>query len=261
MKHLLVWSPVTLPGDTVYYWVEYQGEYERLYKSDSWLPSTWCSPTEDPKCDVTGDITAVVSYSLRVRAASGLRTSAWSALKFSQHSTLLTPPRIRVLRNGSHLFIQLEDLGLKFQFLVVYWRKEPGAEEHKTMVTYMGHPVHLQAMKPGAKYCAKARTVVQSIDRQSPFSQAQCVEAQETLPLGLALFAFVATMLLLVALPFSMWKMGQLLCYSCCPVVVLPETLKLTKPSQKLEAWKREEKVDACSLTVLPPEEVFGAWM
>lgn len=48
---------------------------------------------------------------------------------------------------------------------------------------------------------------------------------EEALPLALALFAFLGFMLILVIVPFSIWKMGQLLQYSCCPVVVLPDTL------------------------------------
>lgn len=47
----------------------------------------------------------------------------------------------------------------------------------------------------------------------------------ESLPLALALFAFVGFMLVLVVVPFSVWKMGRLLRRSCCPVVVLPDTL------------------------------------
>lgn len=48
---------------------------------------------------------------------------------------------------------------------------------------------------------------------------------EETLPLALALFAFVGFMLILVVVPLFIWKMGRLLRYSCCPVVVLPDTL------------------------------------
>lgn len=47
----------------------------------------------------------------------------------------------------------------------------------------------------------------------------------ETLPLALALFGFVGFMLILVVVPLSIWKMGRLLRHSCCPVVVLPDTL------------------------------------
>lgn len=47
----------------------------------------------------------------------------------------------------------------------------------------------------------------------------------ETLPLVLALFAFVGFMLILVVVPLFIWKMGRLLRSSCCPVVVLPDTL------------------------------------
>ncbi|XP_012306576.2 interleukin-20 receptor subunit beta isoform X4 [Aotus nancymaae] len=81
MKHLLMWSPVIVPGETVYYSVEYQGEYESLYMSHIWIPSSWCSLTEGPECDVTDDITATVPYNLRVRATLGSQTSTWSILK------------------------------------------------------------------------------------------------------------------------------------------------------------------------------------
>lgn len=47
----------------------------------------------------------------------------------------------------------------------------------------------------------------------------------ETLPLVLALFAFVGFTLMLVVVSLSIWKMGRLLRYSCCPAVGLPDTL------------------------------------
>ncbi|XP_077877776.1 interleukin-20 receptor subunit beta-like isoform X1 [Ictidomys tridecemlineatus] len=81
-------------------------------------------------------------------------------------------------------------------------------------------------MDPGATYCVKAQSLVKVIGRHSAFNQAECVEVQEeALPLALALFAFLGFMLILMVVPFSIWKMGQLLQYSCCPVVVLPDTL------------------------------------
>ncbi|XP_077891892.1 inactive N-acetylated-alpha-linked acidic dipeptidase-like protein 2 isoform X1 [Ictidomys tridecemlineatus] len=81
-------------------------------------------------------------------------------------------------------------------------------------------------MDPGATYCVKAQSLVKVIGRHSAFNQAECVEVQEeALPLALALFAFLGFMLILVIVLFSIWKMGQLLQYSCCPVVVLPDTL------------------------------------
>ncbi|XP_055269227.1 interleukin-20 receptor subunit beta isoform X5 [Moschus berezovskii] len=88
MKHVLTWSPVIVPEEIIHYSVEYQGEYESLYMSHIWIPSSWCSPTQRPECDITEDITATVSYSLRVRATLGSLTSAWSTLKhrFNQNS-------------------------------------------------------------------------------------------------------------------------------------------------------------------------------
>ncbi|XP_077892282.1 interleukin-20 receptor subunit beta-like [Ictidomys tridecemlineatus] len=295
MKHLLTWSPVILPGETVHYSVEYQGEYESLYISWIWIPTSWCTVIEEPKCDVTDDITATVPYKLRVRATLGSQTSAWSTLKhpFNRNSTILTPPRMEVSKDGFHLVIELEDLGPQFEFLVAYWRREPGAKEQTKVVRSRGVPVHLETMDPGATYCVKAQSLVKVIGRHSAFNQAECVEVQskedlpvpwapaevtaplgacsgafdsdrfhrpgwisaksklrntlfsvttsqfwglagclplaavpeEALPLALALFAFLGFMLILVIVPFSIWKMGQLLQYSCCPVVVLPDTL------------------------------------
>ena len=49
--------------------------------------------------------------------------------------------------------------------------------------------------------------------------------AEETLPLVLALIAFAGFVLILVVVLLSIWKTGQLLRYSCCPAVVLPDTL------------------------------------
>uniref|UniRef100_A0A8C0WI50 Fibronectin type-III domain-containing protein n=2 Tax=Castor canadensis TaxID=51338 RepID=A0A8C0WI50_CASCN len=263
MKHLLTWSPVILPGETVYYFVEYQGEYESLYMSHIWIPSSWCSPTEGPECDVTDDITATVPYNLRVSATLGSQSSAWSTLKhpFNRNSTILTPPRMEVTKDGFHLVIEVEDLGPQFEFLVAYWRREPGAKEHIKEVRSGGSPVLLETMQPGVTYCVRAQTRVKAIRRYSAFSQVECVEVQgESLPLALALFAFVGFMLILVVVPFSIWKMGQLLRYSCCPMVVLPDTLKITSSSQKLIICRREE-VDACSMVVLSSEELFRTWI
>ncbi|XP_039078629.1 interleukin-20 receptor subunit beta isoform X1 [Hyaena hyaena] len=130
MKHLLMWSPVFVPGELIHYFVEYQGEYESLYMSHIWIPSSWCSPTKSPECDITDDITATVPYSLRVRATQSSETSAWSTLKhpFNRNSTILNPPVMEVTKDGFHLVIKLEDLGPQFEFLVAYWRREPGAK-------------------------------------------------------------------------------------------------------------------------------------
>ncbi|XP_012580225.1 PREDICTED: interleukin-20 receptor subunit beta [Condylura cristata] len=259
MKHLFRWSPVIVPGEIIHYSVEYQGEYESLYTSHIWIPSSWCSPTEGPECDITDDITATVPYNLRVRASLGSQTSAWNPLSqpFNRNSTILTPPGMKVTKDGFQLVIELEDLGPQCEFLVAYWRREPGAKEHVKMVRSGGNPVHLETMEPGAAYCVKAQTIVKAIGRHSSFSQVECVKVQgEALPLALALFAFVGFMLMLVVLPLTVWKMGRLLRHSCCPVVVLPETLKITSLPQNFINCKKED-VEACATAVLSPEELF----
>ncbi|XP_014440881.1 interleukin-20 receptor subunit beta [Tupaia chinensis] len=262
MKHVLTWSPVVVPGETVRYSVEYQGEYERLYTS-VWIPTTWCSAALRPECDVTDDITATVPYNLRVRTTLGSQTSDWSTLKhpFNRNSTILTQPRMVVTKDGFHLVIELEDLGPQFEFRVAYWRREPGAKEHVKVVTHVGIPVHLETMEPGVVYCVKVQALVKAIGKHSPFSQAECVEVQEeALPLALAVSAFVGFVLILVVVPLSIWKMGRLFRYSCCPVVGLPDTLKITSSPQKLISCRRE-KVDACAMATLSSDELLKAWI
>ncbi|TKC36869.1 hypothetical protein EI555_007309 [Monodon monoceros] len=263
MKHVLTWSPVIVPEEIIHYSVEYQGEYESLYMSHIWIPSSWCSPTQGPECDITDDITATVPYSLRVRATLGSLTSAWSTLKhpFNRNSTILTPPGMEITKDGFHLVIKLEDLGPQFEFFVAYWKREPGAKEHVKMVRRGGIPVHLETMEPGAAHCVKVRTFVKAIGRHSAFSQTECVKVQgETLPLALALFSFVGFMLILVVVPLSIWKMGRLLQHSCCPVVMLPDTLKITSSPQKLISCRREE-VEACVAAGLSSEALLRAWI
>ncbi|XP_064133349.1 interleukin-20 receptor subunit beta isoform X1 [Loxodonta africana] len=180
MKHLLTWSPVIVPEETIHYSVEYQGEYESLYLSHLWIPSHWCSPTKSTECDITDDITATVWYNLRVRATLGSQTSAWSTLEhpFNRNSTILTPPKIEVTKDGFHMVILLEDLGPQFEFYVAYWKSEPGTKEHVKVVKSGGIPVHLETMEPAARYCVKAQTFVKTIERHSAFSQAECIEVQ-----------------------------------------------------------------------------------
>ncbi|XP_055485787.1 interleukin-20 receptor subunit beta [Psammomys obesus] len=263
MKHLLMWSPVSQPGETVFYSVEYQGEYESLYMSHIWIPSSQCSPTKGLECDVTDDVTATVPYNFRVRAMLASQTSAWSTLEhpFNRNSTVLTPPRMEVTEHGLHLVIELEDLGPQFEFLVAYWRSEPGATEHVKVVRSGDIPVYLETMEPGAMYCVKAQALVKAIGRRSAFSKTECVEMQGgPLPLALALFAFVGFMLILMVVLLSIWKMGQLLRYSCCPTVYLPSAVKITSPSQKLISCRKEE-VDTCAVTVLSSEHLLGVWI
>ncbi|XP_045143418.1 interleukin-20 receptor subunit beta isoform X2 [Echinops telfairi] len=263
MKHILTWSPVVVPGQTIYYSVQYQGEYESLYLSHMWIPSHWDSPIAKPECDVTDDITATVWYNFRVSATLGSQTSAWSILEhpFNRNSTVLTPPKTEVTKDGSHMVIELEDLGPHLEFNVVYWRSEPDAEERSKLIKNGGISVHLQTMEPGAKYCAKAQTLVKAIERRSAFSRVECVEVEgEALPLALALFAFVGFLLTLALVPLFIWKVGKVLRDSCCPTVVLPDTLKITNSPQKLISSRKEE-VEPCAMSVLSSEDLLRAWI
>uniref|UniRef100_F7GD26 Interleukin 20 receptor subunit beta n=1 Tax=Monodelphis domestica TaxID=13616 RepID=F7GD26_MONDO len=265
MKHILTWSPVIVPGKIVNYSVEYQGEYERYYTSSTWIPSSWCSSISTPECNVTDDITATVAYNFRVRATLGNQSSAWSTLKelFNRNSTILTSPRMKMSKDGYHLIVEFEDLGPYFEFNVTYWRKSPNSQVLYKIVREGGSLVHLETMEAGAEYCVKAQTIVEVIERSSAFNQVECVIAQDESPLlVLVLFASVAFVLFLVGVPLLVWKMSQLLRYSCCPVVVLPDTLKITDSPQKLISCKRED-VEPCDtiVRVMYPEELFRSWI
>uniref|UniRef100_A0A663N3Z1 Interleukin 20 receptor subunit beta n=1 Tax=Athene cunicularia TaxID=194338 RepID=A0A663N3Z1_ATHCN len=241
MKHFLTWSPVIIQGETVRYSVEFQGEYEREYANESWIPTCECSLITATVCNITEDISATVAYNLRVRANVGARRSEWGTLKgfFNRITTSLTPPLMKVIADGYHLLVELEDMGPAFQFFVLYWKK---GQESRVKVSSV---VHLDTMEAGPDYCVKAQTYIEAINRSSSFSQTQCVRAQGKTP-TLALVAFPEI------------KIFQ---YSCCPIAVLPDTLKVSEPPTQL-ILRGSEDAEQCDLMVrvIPSEEVLRLW-
>uniref|UniRef100_A0A663N207 Interleukin 20 receptor subunit beta n=1 Tax=Athene cunicularia TaxID=194338 RepID=A0A663N207_ATHCN len=230
MKHFLTWSPVIIQGETVRYSVEFQGEYEREYANESWIPTCECSLITATVCNITEDISATVAYNLRVRANVGARRSEWGTLKgfFNRITTSLTPPLMKVIADGYHLLVELEDMGPAFQFFVLYWKKgEPGAKgDPSKVVKEVSSVVHLDTMEAGPDYCVKAQTYIEAINRSSSFSQTQCVRAQGGTSMWLVtalISAGVAVAAL--TLPFLTWKTSKIFQYSCCPIAVLPDTL------------------------------------
>ncbi|XP_030434493.1 interleukin-20 receptor subunit beta [Gopherus evgoodei] len=267
MKHFLTWSPVTVPGETVRYSVEFQGEYERDYANETWIPISECSLIIVTQCNVTEDISATVAYNLRVRANLGSRGSEWSTLKvlFNRITTFLTPPMMEVSVDGYHLLVKLEDLGPAFQFHIFYWRKGQESWVHKKTVKEISSAVHLDTMEAGAEYCVKARTYVEAINRSSNFSQMQCVRGPDggrSIWMTTAMVSFVGFVVGVLALPFFAWKMSQIFQYSCCPVVVLPDTLKVTESPMKL-IHCMSEGTEYCDMAVhvIPPKEILRLWI
>ncbi|XP_061453556.1 interleukin-20 receptor subunit beta [Rhineura floridana] len=262
MKHFLVWSPVIVPGEAVKYSVEFQGEYERDYANDSWIPIGECTGISVTQCDITEDISATVPYNLRVRAALGSQASHWATLNgfFNRVTTSLIPPMVTVTADGYHLLVELEHLGRAFEFWIFYWRK---GQEHKIyhkVLKDSGTTVHLDTMEGGAEYCVKAQSYVEAINRSSNFSQVQCVRAEDGKTIlvtfaPLFFFVFVVTVL---ALPWVAWKTCWICQYSCFPNESLPDTLKLTESPARILNYRGEE-MEKCDefVQVLPPEELL----
>uniref|UniRef100_A0A8C2TWY9 Interleukin 20 receptor subunit beta n=1 Tax=Coturnix japonica TaxID=93934 RepID=A0A8C2TWY9_COTJA len=226
MKHFLMWSPVIGQGETVRYSVEFQGEYEREYANESWIPICECSLITVTVCNITEDISATVAYNLRVRADNGAQRSEWGTLKgfFIRNTTSLTPPLMKVIADGYHLLVELEDMGPAFQFLVFYWEK---SQESRKMVKEVSSAIHLATMEAAAEYCVKAQTYVETINRSSSFSQTQCVRAQGSGSMWLitVLMSCVGFAAAALTLPFLVWKTRKIFQYSCCPIAVLPDAL------------------------------------
>ncbi|KAG8143276.1 hypothetical protein E2320_000522 [Naja naja] len=140
MKHFLIWSPVAeiVPGEVVKYSVEFQGEYERDYANDSWIPIAECTDVSVTQCDITEDISATVPYNLRVRASMGTQASLWATLSgFFNRVT------------------KLEHLGPAFEFWIFYWKKGPESTVYRKVVRESTTTVHLETMEAGAEYYAK----------------------------------------------------------------------------------------------------------
>ncbi|XP_025963481.2 interleukin-20 receptor subunit beta isoform X3 [Dromaius novaehollandiae] len=266
MKHFLTWSPVTIQGETVRYSVEFQGEYEREYANESWIPICECSLITATVCNITEDISATVPYNLRVRADVGARRSEWGTLKgfFNRITTYLTPPLMKIIADGYHLLVELEDMGPAFQFCILYWKKGQESRMQQKMVKEISSTLHLDTMEAGTDYCVKAQTYVEAINRSSNFSQMQCVRAQgdRSMWLVTALISSASFAVAVLTLPFLAWKTSKIFQYSCCPFVVLPDTLKVSEPSRQLILCASEE-AEHCDLMVhvMPSEEVLRLWI
>uniref|UniRef100_A0A8D2KQY2 Interleukin 20 receptor subunit beta n=1 Tax=Varanus komodoensis TaxID=61221 RepID=A0A8D2KQY2_VARKO len=198
MKHFLLWSPVSVPGEAVKYSVEFQGEYERNYTNDTWIPIGKCTGISVTQCDITEDVSATVPYNLRVRAALGTQASHWASLDsfFNRITTSLTPPTLTVSAAGYHLLVELEHLGPAFEFWIYYWRKDQKDKVYCKMVRNSSMTIHLEKMEPSAEYCIRAQTYVEAINRSSNFSEVQCVKAEGKSNTGLdgALYSTILLM-------------------------------------------------------------------
>ncbi|NWU60435.1 I20RB protein, partial [Pterocles burchelli] len=266
MKHFLTWSPVIVQGETVRYSVEFQGEYEREYANESWIPTCECSLITATVCNITEDISATVAYKLRVRADVGARRSEWSTLKgfFNRITTSLTPPLMKVTADGYHLLVELEDMGPAFQFSVLYWKRGQQSRMKQKVVKEMGSVVHLDTMEAGADYCVKAQTYVEAINRSSNFSQTQCVRAQggRSMWLVTALISSAGFAVAALTLPFLTWKTSKIFRYSCCPIAAQPETLKVSElPTQLILCGSEEAEQCDLMVRVVPSEEVLRRWI
>ncbi|XP_058051853.1 interleukin-20 receptor subunit beta [Ahaetulla prasina] len=264
MKHFLIWSPVaeTVPGEVVKYSVEFQGEYERDYANDSWIPIAECTYVILTQCDITEDISATVPYNLRVRASMGTQASLWATLNgfFNRVTTSLIPPMLTVTTDGYHLLAELEHLGPAFEFWIFYWKKGPESTVYRKVVRESTTTVHLETMEPGAEYCVKAQTYVEAINRSSNFSEVQCVKSEDAkvILLTFAPLFLVTFFVAVLVLPFLAWKTCRICQYSFCPDEVLPDTLKLTASPAKI-LKERGEEMEKCdeSVQVLPSEEIL----
>ncbi|NXI56573.1 I20RB protein, partial [Chloroceryle aenea] len=266
MKHFLTWTPVIIQGETVRYSVEFQGEYEREYANESWIPICECSLITTTVCNITEDISASVAYNLRVRAAVGARRSEWGTLKgfFNRITTSLTPPLMKVIADGYHLLVELEDMGPAFQFCVLYWKKGQESRMQQKVVKEVSSVVHLDTIEAGPDYCVKAQTYVEAINRSSSFCQTQCVRVPGGTSMWLvtALMSSAGFAVAALTLPFLTWKTSKIFQYSCCPVAVLPDTLKVSEPPPQLILCGSEE-TEQCDLMVCvrPSEEVLQLWI
>ncbi|XP_010130629.1 PREDICTED: interleukin-20 receptor subunit beta [Buceros rhinoceros silvestris] len=236
MKHFLTWSPVIIQGEIVRYSVEFQGEYEREYANESWIPTCECSLITATVCNITEDISATVAYNLRVRAVVGARRSEWGTLKgfFNRITTSLTPPLMKVTADGYHLLVELEDMGPAFQFCVLYWKEGQESRMQQKVVKDVSSVVHLDTMEAGPDYCVKAQTYVEAINRSSDFSQTQCVRVQGGT---------------------SMWLVTALISSAGFAV-------KVSEPPTQL-ILRGSEEAERCDLMVhvVPSEEVLRLWI
>ncbi|XP_053565733.1 interleukin-20 receptor subunit beta isoform X2 [Bombina bombina] len=228
LKHFLSWNPVPVSWGNVTYSVQFQGEYERRYKNQSWNEAVDCQAIVSNWCNLTKDIATNVPYKLRVRTEIENQTSDWKYLQpyFIRSSTHLTQPVIQLRARGLNLFVDVQDLGPYFKYFVFYWRK--GQEDVEYSLTSNVNEIHLGAMESGSQYCVQVIAHAYPIEKNSSTSLPDCIAVQST---GLTdkiisyIFTFCAIIAGLVLMPLLSWYMIRRLHYICCPQVDVPNTL------------------------------------
>ncbi|XP_054483602.1 cytokine receptor family member B16 [Anoplopoma fimbria] len=177
MKHVLKWRPLQAPCSTpVLYSVQFQGEFELMFRNGSWLDAPKCQLIPQTHCDLTFDLGSDSDYNLHVRAQCGSQLSPWSKLSppFNRRDTVLMAPEMAVTAVGDALQVTFIKLPLTAVVRVTVWKRgdELKAVEYE-MPAEQG-VLHVPTLQEGAEYCVRAQSFLDA-QNQSSSTDTQCV--------------------------------------------------------------------------------------
>ncbi|XP_062380718.1 cytokine receptor family member B16 [Sardina pilchardus] len=176
MRHLLRWSaPGTFCADA-HYSVQFQGEWELLFKNGTWEEAMECQSTLRPECDLTADLASDSDYSIRVRAECDGHHSEWTALNatFNRRNTIIAIIMdVKVTGDAVHVYIGPRSLTMTVTLTM--WEQGEDYNTTKEEVVGVQHLSHtFPGLRQGAIYCLQAQAEVEGSHR-STSTGIQCV--------------------------------------------------------------------------------------
>ncbi|XP_061601552.1 interleukin-22 receptor subunit alpha-2 [Cololabis saira] len=179
-RNVLQWKPST--NTSLLYTVQW-----KIYGEQEWLNASSCQETLKRQCDlssVTSD--SREWYYARVRASSvtSSSSSGWAlSPRFSPRwDTKISPPSLRLTSTKRSMVVQVKPprvllrkmhSGLHFKIFLIH---ASGEEEELDMVCCSGR-LTLSSLKPRARYCLQAQTIIPLQAKSSARSALKCSAA------------------------------------------------------------------------------------
>ncbi|XP_041955466.1 cytokine receptor family member B16 [Alosa sapidissima] len=175
MRHLLRWSPSRAYCYDPHYSVQFQGEWELLFKNGAWEEAMECQHTLRPECDLTSDLASDSDYNIRVRAECNGHNSEWTALNttFNRRNTIIAIIMdVEVTGDAVHVYISPRSLTMTVTLTM--WEEEEDYDTTKKVVDVQHLSHTFPGLRQGATYCLQAKAEVEG-SHQTTSTGIQCV--------------------------------------------------------------------------------------
>ncbi|MBN3314684.1 I20RB protein, partial [Atractosteus spatula] len=259
MKHFLKWSPLPASFGLVSYSVQFQGEFELLYRNGSWEDVFECHLIAHSTCDMTDYIACNVDYNIRVQARKGGQRSDWASIRqlFNSRQTNLTTPTMTVTAAREFIRVTFAEIPKSIDVILNYWKKGKESAVFQKTITSEENPFHIVNIEEGVMYCLRALAFAESINKKSESTNPQCYFVPSPVPQWLLPTVLCTSVILALLLFISLRKYYSVLQSACCPKEPLPDVLLQDLLDYKVKTQHSSNRPsEVCdAILVLPAKE------